>query len=307
MGNYDSVAKIVVLAPQPLTGLLKVFTMPKVNLRPEPWVPASIATYQTISWDLDTAYTAINDLANSFQPGMLNVLEQNLVGPNGGDPLSFKKDIFGPLGNRITTITDFKKPITEDSQRSLVAVALDDSQTFQETLGKLINLSGLTPKKREFQGTTIHDFELPDVGNGNLQVKGPISVAIAKNTFFISTEPTLLEQILRGGGSTLAENPSFGEISKEYPEKASSMSFARPEESARLSYDMIKSGQFEKTLQGLVAGGGPDLSGIFKYIDKDKLPEFSVFAKYLSQGGGYSQQDEDGITFTNFTLRKANP
>jgi len=306
-GNYDSVAKAFILAPKPLTGLLKAFTLPQANLRPEPWVPATIASYQTISWDLDTAYIAINDLANSIQPGVLNVIEQSLVGPNGGEPLNLKKDIFGPLGNRITTITDFKKPVTEDSQRSLFAIALDDTQAFQETLGKLINLSTLTPKKREFQGTTIYDFDLTELGNANIQVKGPLSVAIAKSTLFISSEPTLLEQVLRGGGSSLAENPTYSEVAKEYPEKTSTMSFARPEESARVSYDMIKSGQLEKTLQGLGANGGADVSEIFKFIDKDKLPEFSVFAKYLTQGGGYSQMDEDGITLTNFTLRKANP
>jgi hypothetical protein len=305
-GNYDSVAKVFVSAPKPLTGLLKAFTLPQANLRPEPWVPSTVASYSTVSWDLDNAYTAINDLANSIQPGVLNVLEQNLVGPNGGEPLNLKKDIFGPLGNRITTITDFKKPVTEESQRSLFAIALDDTQAFQETLGKLINLSSLTPKKREFQGTTIYDFDLQELGNANIQVKG-LSVAIAKNTLFISSEPTLLEQVLRGGGSSLGENQSYSEVAKEYPEKTSTMSFARPEESARVSYDMLKSGALEKALQGLGANGGADVSEIFKFIDKDKLPDFSVFAKYLSQGGGYSQQDEDGFTMTNFTLRKANP
>ena len=87
-----------------------------------------MASYQSLSWDLDNAYNAINDLVNKFQPGMLNVLEQQLAGPEGGQPLSFQKDIFGPLGDRITMISDFKKPIKEDSQRVLVGVALEDCQ-----------------------------------------------------------------------------------------------------------------------------------------------------------------------------------
>ena len=120
--------------PQPVQGLLKVFSLPPVNLRPEPWVPATVASYQSLSWDLDNAYNAINDLVNKFQPGMLNVLEQQLVGPEGGQPLSFQKDIFGPLGDRITMISDFKKPIKEDSQRMLVGVALEDAKAFQNTL-----------------------------------------------------------------------------------------------------------------------------------------------------------------------------
>jgi hypothetical protein len=304
--GFDIVSKIYVLAPQPLVGLLKLFPMPKVNLRPEPWVPATVASYQTISWDLDTAFTNLNDLANMFQPGALNALEQQIVGPNGGEPLNFKKDIFDPLGDRITIISDFKKPITEDSQRALMGIALEDAEGFQATLTKLINLAGATPKKREFQGTTIYDFEIPELPN-NPNFKGPISVAIAKNTLFVSTEPTLLEQVLRGGAQSLAESPAFQAVAKELPDKSSTLSYTRPDESARASYEMFKSGQFEKALQGAAAGGGPDLSQIGKFFNKDKLPEFSVFAKYLSPGGGFTTMDDDGVTFTNFTLRKTNP
>ncbi len=70
---------------------------------------------------------------------------------------------------------------------------------------------------------------------------------------------------------------------------------------------MIKNGQFEKALQSAAMAGGPDISKFGKFIDKDKLPDFSVFAKYLSQGGGYGVMEEDGLVWTGFTLRKANP
>jgi hypothetical protein len=309
-GSFDTISKTFVLAPAPLQGILKIFPMPKVNLRPEPWVPASVASYQTFSWNLDEAFTNLNDLANMFQPGVLNVLEQQLVGPNGGEPLNFKKDVFDPLGDRITVIGDFKKPISEDSQRMLIAVALEDAKAFENTLTKLIALAGGAPKKREFQGTTIYDFDLPDLPNANgrnVQLKGPISVTIAKNTLFLTSDPTLLEQVLRGGGPALADSATFQAVAKEIPSQTSSLTYVRPEESARLSYEMIKSGQFEKALQGAAVAGGPDVSKLGKLFDKDKLPEFSVFAKYLSPGGGYSLMDDDGITITNFTLRKTNP
>ena len=85
------------------------------------------------------------------------------------------------------------------------------------------------------------------------------------------------------------------------------MTYVRPDEQARLTYDMIKSGQFEQALQGAAVAGGPDLSKLAKLIDKDKLPDFSVFAKYLAQGGRYSESAEDGLTITGFSLRKAKP
>jgi len=309
--GHDSLSKTFLIAPAPLQGLLKLFSLPKVNLKPQPWVPATVASYQSWSWDLDAAFLAINDLANMFQPGVLNVLEQQLVGPNGGEPLNFKKDIFDPLGDRITVISDFKKPVTEDSQRMLVGVALEDEKAFQNTLTKIIALTGAAPKKREFQGTTIYEFEVPELPNngGNNPFKGPISLTVAKSTLFLSTEPTLLEMAIRGGGPTLADSPAYQAVAKEMPTALSAVTYVRPEESARLTYEMIKSGQFEKALaQGAAAGGnGPDMSKLGKLFNKEKLPEFSVFAKYLSQGGGYAVMEDDGVTITNFTLRKATP
>lgn len=323
-GNYDSVTRTYVLAPAPVQGLLKLFVMPRVSLKPEPWVPAGVASYQSWSFNFDDAFKNLNDLANTFQPGVLNVLEQQLVGPNGGEPLNFKKDLFDPLGNRVTMITDYKKPVTdnkkqlgedkkaspEDSQRVLFAAAVDDEKAFETTLGKLIGMANAKPKTREFQGATIYDFEIPDLPNANgakVQFKGPISLTIAKRTLLISTAPEFLEQALRGGGPSLADSSNYRSVAKEFPDKVSSETYVRPDEQARVSYEMLKSGQFEKSLQGAAVAGGPDVSKMGKLFDKDKLPDFSVFAKYLSQGGGFSVMDDDGMTFTSFTLRKSNP
>jgi len=310
-GSYDSLTKTFVHAPRPVQGLLKVFSLPPITLRPESWVPATVASYQTMSFDLDNAFTALNELANKFQPGMINLVEQQLVGPNGGQPLSFQNDVFGPLGDRVTIISDFKKPIKEDSQRMLVAVSLEDTKAFQNTLSKLLELSGAAPQKREFQGTTIYDFDvsLPNQAAGAAQgLNGPISIAIAKDTLFLTTNTTLLEQVLRPGNPTLADSASFQSVAKEYPEKASALSYVRPDESARLSYDLVKSGKFEKAIQQATAGrAGRDIPDLGKLIPGEKLPDFSVFAKYLSLGGGFSTMDEDGFIMTGFTLRRSGP
>ena len=304
-GAFDSVSKVYFLAPAPTQGILKLFMMPPTGLRPEPWVPATVASYQTMSWELDGAYDALNELVNTFQPGMLNLLEQQLVGPNGGEPLSLKKDIFGPLGDRLTLVSDFKKPIKEDSQRLLLGIALDDSKAFTNTLTKILGMIGANPAKREFNGTTIYDFKLPDMpaNAGNNPFKnGTATLAIAKDTLYLATEPGLLEATLQGGASALADSPSFQAVAKQIPAKTSSLTYQRSDEQARVTYDTIKSGQFEQAFKN--QPGSPDMS---KVIDKSKIPDFSVFAKYLSEGGGYGLMEEDGVTFTNFTLKKVNP
>ncbi len=58
-GGYNSVSKTFFLAPKPVQGLLKVFSFPPLALRPESWVPATVASYQTLSIDLDNFYTAL--------------------------------------------------------------------------------------------------------------------------------------------------------------------------------------------------------------------------------------------------------
>ena len=307
VGDFDQLSKTFVYSPGPAQGILKIFSMPKVNLKPQPWVPATAASYQSVSWDLDNAYTAIDDLANQFAPGMLGNLEKQLAGPDG-EAISFQKDIFGPLGDRITVVSDFKKPVTEKSQRVLFAVALDDARATQNTLSKILAKAKVSPRTREFQGTKIYDFDLSSIPNpGNANIPAAISLAIAKDNLFLSTEPTLLEQVLRSGGSSLADSPEYQAVAKQFPDATSTLTYERPEESIRLLYDMVKKGELGKALENAKTPNGPDLSKVGEAIDPNKVPEFSVIAKYLSQGGGYGVMEEEGVTFTRFTLKKGNP
>jgi hypothetical protein len=313
-GNYDSLSKTFFLAPKPAHGLLKIFSFQPAALRPEPWVPANVASYQTLSWDFDNAYEAINEVVNNFQQGMLQLLEQQLVGPDGGQPLSFQKDFFAPLGNRITLVTDFKKPLREDSQRMLLGVALDDPRAFQNTVNRLFEVAKAAPRKREFQGTTIYDFDMPNLPQGpngaNVQLR-PMSFAIAKDTLFLTTDTTLLEQVLRPGNAPLADNAGFQSMVREMPERVSGMSFVRRDESARLTYELVKTGQLDKAIQqAMGAQRAPrqqQLPPIGKALAVEKLPEFSALAKYLTATGGYSLMDDDGFLMTGFTLRRSGP
>jgi hypothetical protein len=226
-----------------------------------------------------------------------------MIDPKGGFDL--KKDLFGPLGNRVTVLSDLKKPITEKSQRSLFAVELDDEKAFLATFNKILTATNATPKKRDFQGTTIYDFDVPNLPPGaQVNIDGPICVAITKGNIFIATEPTYLEQILRSGSQSLADSPEFQAVAKKLPEKNSILSFDKTEEQARMIYEMVKGDGLQKALDQANAANGQKVKNP---IDPNKVPEFSVFAKYLGQGGSFGIMDEQGVTITSFTLRKAAP
>jgi hypothetical protein len=303
-GGYDAFTKTFAYAPGDKQGLLKLLAFPPASIKPEAWVPAGVASYQTLNWDLDAFYSSLNELVDTLAPGVLANLEQQIAGPQG-EGLSFQKDIFGPLGDRVSVITDFEKPVTDKSQRFLFAIALEDAKAFESTLNKIFGIANASPKKRDFQGTTIYDIELPEIPNAEeAGLPSSISLTIAKDSMFIASKPNLLEQVLRGGPS-LADNPDFQMVAKNYPSQVSSFSYQRPDESARVVYDMVKTGQLTQAVnQARQAQGQPDMGQLF---DPEKLPDFSVFAKYLTQSGGFGQQEADGMLFTQFSLKKAQP
>ena len=238
--------------------------------------------------------------------GFIDNAQQGIGGPNGD--FDFKKDLFGPLGNRISVVSDFKKPVTEKSQRYLVAVGLDDEKAFQNTFNKILDLAKATPKKRDFQGATVYDFDvpaIPNAGAAGVNLEGPISVTITKGNLFIATEPSFLEQTLRAGAAALADSPEFQAVAKKYPELTSILTYDKTEEQARIVYDMVKGDGFQKALDQANANNPGEK--VQNPIDPKKIPDFSVFAKYLAPGGTFGVQDESGVTITSFMLRKAKP
>lgn len=305
VGEFDSVGKIYIYAPGETQGLFKLFPMPATNLKPQPWVPASVASYQSISWDLDGAWEGLNQLVDQFSPGALDQVQKALNGPDGPG-IDLKADLIGPIGDRITIVSDFKKPITEKSQRILLAVALEDSKAFQETLNKIFNAAGVQPKSRTFQGATIYDFDVPAELGEQAGIPGPISLTIARDALLVATEPSILEQVLRPGGPSLADSPEFQKLAQFYPTTASTLSYQRPEEQIRLLYNMIKSGQLQEALKQ-AAANDPNAPDLDQVLDPKLLPEFEVIEKYLAPGGGYGVMDTSGATFTQFTTRKARP
>jgi hypothetical protein len=310
--DFDQWSQTYLYAPGESRGLLKLFVMPQVDLKPQPWVPATASSYQSMSWDLDAAYKALSELADALLPGVLAGVEQQIAGPQG-DGLQFERDLFGPLGDRITVVSDFKTPTgaaaadanPADNQRILFAVALEDAKAFQNTLNKIFALTNANPKKREFQGTTIYDFDLPEIPNADAAgLSGPVSLTIAKDQLFVATDSSLLEGVLRGGGASLADTPGFQAVAKRLPAKSSTLSYQRPEDQARSVYNMIKSGQLKQAFDQGVKAAGPDAPQGGDLIDPKLIPEFSVIEKYLTPGGGFGVMEPDGVTFTQFTLKK---
>jgi hypothetical protein len=280
------------------------------------WVPATTASYQSISWDIDAAYNGVEEIGNAFQPGLLEAIEKQVGRPDGAH-LNLKEDLIRPLANRITVMTDFKNRNSREASasgdddaspgvsRAVIAFTLHDQDGARGTLKKIVETTTYSPKEREFQGTTIYEFDVPETPDAPATgVTGPVCVAIAKGHLFIAAEPSLLEQILRGDGKGLTTNGDFRAVMKHCPSRTSLLVYQEPAQALLPLYNLFKSPQLTTLISTKGEEKVPDVSGPSDLIDTTKLPAFSVFAKYLTPVGGYGVMDEAGMTVSLFTLRK---
>ena len=312
-GNYDSLTKTFFHAPKPVAGLLKVFSLPPIALRPESWVPATVATYQTVSFDLDNA------LHRHQRSGQQ-------VPARHGQPA------------RAAAGRSQRRPAAQLPERRLRAARRSDhaDQRLQEADQGRQPAHARGHRPRRHQG-------LPDHAHPALRDQpGPLRRSASSRERRSTISPSTFPIAPQGNGAPAAQGPDqhrdrqghalhdhrhdlagasapagerlpgrqhvVPDRRQGVPEKISGLSYVRPDESARLSYDMVKSGRSRKRPAG---GGrqqpGREVPNLGKLIPVEKLPDFSVFAKYLSLGGSSSVMDDDGFTMTGFTLRKASP
>ena len=173
-----------------------------------------------------------------------------------------------------------------------MGIALEDAKAFAGTLNRLIEIAGCLAEEAGVPGD--HDPRLrrpmPNPAEGQPQpgIKGPISVAIAKDTLFVTTDTTLLEQVLRPGKRALADNAAVPDFAKEIPEGQRD-DFRPPGRAGPGVLRAVKSGQFEKALHqarpDVPRRPGP--AAVPKISTRTSCPSFSVLAKYLTLGGSY--------------------
>src|SRR5690606_33044853 len=91
------------------TPVFNLFNMPAKPTKPQNWVPPTVASYSTFHWDLDLFYNTLSGIIDGFLPGAMQqaeIMVSSFPTPDNPFITSIKGDIIGPLGNRISTVTD---------------------------------------------------------------------------------------------------------------------------------------------------------------------------------------------------------
>jgi hypothetical protein len=129
--------------------------------------------------------------------------------------------------------------------------------------------------------------------------------------FIYSDRPACIEKLIitnneqnKGLANDLEYKLMMAKVRRQPGGDAPSMiSFNRPEEGMRLLYDFVGSNQ-AKSLLAQQGERSTFLKNVDQAMKDNPLPPFEVIQKYLAPGGGLLTNDETGIHYAVFQLRR---
>lgn len=292
--EFDGVSRTLLYVDQPPEGLLNVFQFPAIDQAPPKWVPSTASTWYGINWDVAEAYASVEKLVDGFQgAGTFSNLIDDLAKKEGGPKLHLKRDFFDLLSGRMDVYSAPPAEAAGEAEevqlnRTLMSFSLKDTDKMKGTLTKLAATPGFPGMKRDFEGATIFEIRNPVPAAAG----GSFGITAADNKLMVSSDVTLLEQVLRNDKDQkpLSDDPEYQQIARKMPTKSSIAGFQRQDAQVKALYDMLKAGQAP-------IPGTDD-------IDFTKLPDFSVIQKYLPATGSYAEPDKNGALMVSFTLKE---
>lgn len=313
--DFDSISHFHLQLSSPRRAVLSLLRPKSGSTSPEPWVPDSVASYSTLNWDLASTIQGIERLFNQFR-GEDALNNEVFARVSERLEVDFRKDVLGNLEGRITIIQGFVRPVTINSGSNVYAIRLVNEEFFKSNvLPKLLEqIENRTEIKTESFGPI--KAHVIDVGGGNGPPNAPvrtpeICIAIIDDYVVISDSKYMMRQIagcMNGTSAPLAEALEYqliaDRITAQLQDKeCSAISFARPEETLQLFYELARDPENRERLRRV-----SDNNGFFKALlaalEKHELPPFSVIAKYLAPGGGFLVEEETGLHYMSFSLRR---
>ncbi len=289
--EFDGVSKTFIAIEPPTKGILNVFQFPAAEQKPPRWVSANASAWFSLNWDIASAYQGVETMVDMFRgPGSLAALIDQVAQQDEGPKIHLKKDVVDLIAGRIqVAVEPGKKKSDEETQgRVVVALGLKDAKKFQGTLAKIAKVPGFPGKTREFKGSTIYEFEVPNFTGGLEPMTA--GMAVGQDQLLFSNDVTALEASLRGDtdGDSLAESPNYKRIAEHLPGKTSIVSFQQQDSQIQTLWETARAGK---------------LSGEVADIDFTKLPDFDAIKKYLQPSGSYAVPDKKGVLFVSFSTK----
>lgn len=281
--GMEGYSRSFVMVDTPTNGIMNMFQFPAVSQAPPGWIPANVGMYAGMNWDVETAYSAVEELVDMFQgPGALERIVDSLAEDEDGPKVHIKKDIIDQLNGQIHVANASDSDPANPFASFMVALGLKDPKSTQAILTKAAKSEGFTGKTRQFEGATLYEFESDGVEGQSL------TVTVADGALIFAGKAEIAESALRGKSgrvASLVDSKEYKELAAKFPAKTSWISFQQPEAQIKPIWDLVKSQDPSETLG----------------IDFSKLPDFEAVQKYLRPSAGYMIPDAKGALQVNFS------
>jgi hypothetical protein len=311
---------------------------PGGDLSPPAWVPRDVSTYGSFNWDIKTAFSVINSIADEMvgEKGVFSDVLDSLRDDPDGPRIDIGKELVAHLGSRVTIISDYELPIGPKSERKVVAVETSDEQAVAAAIAKLMGAEK-DAHRREFQGHVIWELvdgqadvpkleiETPGVVVQHSEADTPVhssdgrflsttAVCVASGQLFLSSHIELLQKVLQQASH--ADGLITADDYRLIANQATALGvgplsfrlFSRSDQEFRPTYELIRTGQMpqSETVLGKILNSmsveAKDGVPRKQRIDGHQLPEFSAIQKYLGPAGSFVSSLDDGWMCTGLML-----
>ncbi|MEW4455862.1 hypothetical protein AB1L30_24550 [Bremerella sp. JC817] len=324
--EFDSINHLHVMLERPRTGVIEMIAMKNASTEPERWVPEDVTNYMTSNWEVEKTYSALEKLYDSIL-GDGKLAEDIDRRINQRANIDFKKEIIDNLEGKFTLVQWYEPPARINSQATFVAAKVKDRAAMQKTLDSIVEalprLKNVV-EKRNFGDATFYQAnvgndvipdDVPEDRRRRMEARRELRpepcFGLVGDFLFFADRPGIVEHItLTYGGDAprLADDLSFKLVLNKLlahagERKVAMVSFARPEESLRMVYELVQA-DTTRDFIGRRAEQNDFFKSLQGNLDANPLPDFGVISKYLAPSGSIMIDDETGLHLIGFNLKR---
>ncbi len=314
--GFDSLIHAHVLLDNPRRGVIDVIRPKTGDTIPPKWVNDDVNSYFTANWKVQPTINAIKEIYETFR-GPDSFTEQVLKGMEKGLGVDVQKDLLDQWDDRITSVQVVVPPARIDGVHRVFGFKIKNPTTFaSSTLPKMYEHLQSKDNKwssTSFGGVTMY-VRSPGASKRNPNIRQPEpSLAVLGDDLIVSDSKRALEiaiEAFQNGESPLSESLEYKLVRDQIKAQLGSddmsiVLFQRPEEAFRMFYDMAADpANRDKLREGQTKRPNPFVAALLKALEAHQLPPFETFAKYLSPAGAYVTEEENGIHYTGFSMRR---
>ncbi len=305
--GYEFLMHVHALTDNPRTGVLKVLAFDKTQMKPSHWIPGNASGYVALKWDFAKMLSSLKTVVDSFMGD--GALSRFLARNNGSLGVDVEKQILPLIDGQVEMVSWVAE---KGPQGAVYGFKVKDSDAAKKIMDQIAKTVSKDVEKHGVEGGTYYVIPVkvpenfPDPENFPHPAFG-----LFGDMFLFSPQAGYVEkaaELFAKNESPLADDLEYKLISNKTERicgaaAPSLFSFSRPEESYRYLYDQVSTPEGLEKLKAQ-ARFNPGIQGILNVVEGNSLPPFSALQKYLAPTGAAVTDEETGVHYVYFSMKR---